>query len=437
MLEDFNYFANKSINQYVNKKYNIYDINQQTTDDLRVLKATALLTPTKCSKYGSYDEIGRMMGATYEVILPQDYLHILNCICIYNVNKTYKCYNAGDVWRCAAKRLTADMYSQVLDNYWMRPTYRKPYYYIHNLNARVDGIYPPTDNRRLMNGKTDSSNNKYYIGRILPTRSNYNTLLDRTYLDGNTFIGRDESILYAIYPSSQQISFHSTGIDTSIQEIAMNTLGTYDGYKVVASVQPVIGDYNGEIYIKGVGKEYSGIEIGTDFKLGFVQNEHNNREINEQGTSTMLGTDAHGNKIIEISPNGGVPNSISITNNGTDVENISSVERAAQVRYGNPSSVRMEIRYGADDSLFRLSRVYIDYVKAPQHIRLTQEQIDLVEDTSQVLEFPDYVCQEILNELVNIIMENISDQRLQTHPVVSQSIATQQQAPEQAGQPQQ
>jgi hypothetical protein len=28
LLEDFNYFLNKSINQFVNKKYNIYDINQ-------------------------------------------------------------------------------------------------------------------------------------------------------------------------------------------------------------------------------------------------------------------------------------------------------------------------------------------------------------------------------------------------------------------------
>jgi len=36
-----------------------------------------------------------------------------------------------------------------------------------------------------------------------------------------------------------------------------------------------------------------------------------------------------------------------------------------------------------------------------------------------MLEFPDYVCQEILNELVHIIMEHISDPRLQTHPVVS------------------
>jgi hypothetical protein len=31
----------------------------------------------------------------------------------------------------------------------------------------------------------------------------------------------------------------------------------------------------------------------------------------------------------------------------------------------------MEIRYGTDDSLFALKRVYIDYIKAPQNIRLT------------------------------------------------------------------
>ena len=40
-LYEFNYLINKSINQYVNKVYNIYDINQQVTDDLRVLKSTA------------------------------------------------------------------------------------------------------------------------------------------------------------------------------------------------------------------------------------------------------------------------------------------------------------------------------------------------------------------------------------------------------------
>jgi hypothetical protein len=36
-----------------------------------------------------------------------------------------------------------------------------------------------------------------------------------------------------------------------------------------------------------------------------------------------------------------------------------------------------------------------------------------------MMEFPDYVCQEIINELVHLVMENASDQRLQTHPVVT------------------
>ena len=112
LLEDFNYFANKAINNYVNKRYNIYDINQQTTDDLRVLKATAVLKPTQVDTYEGLTTVGggdKM--ATYEVIMPSDYLHILNCICIYKVNKTYKCYNKDDTWRSPATRLTADMYS--------------------------------------------------------------------------------------------------------------------------------------------------------------------------------------------------------------------------------------------------------------------------------------------------------------------------------------
>jgi hypothetical protein len=69
----------------------------------------------------------------------------------------------------------------------------------------------------------------------------------------------------------------------------------------------------------------------------------------------------------------------------------------------------MEIRYGKDDEIFELDKVYVDYLKTPQHIRLTQQQIDLTEDTSQILEFPDYVCQEIINGLVRLVMENASD----------------------------
>jgi hypothetical protein len=92
LLEDFNYFINKAVNQYINKKYNVYDVNQQSTDDLRVLKATMVLEVTKTTKYGhnvSGDVTGStsLYGATYEAYLPQDYLHMLNCICNYKVKK--------------------------------------------------------------------------------------------------------------------------------------------------------------------------------------------------------------------------------------------------------------------------------------------------------------------------------------------------------------
>lgn len=44
LLEDFIYFANKSVQQYINKRYNLYDVTQQTTDDLRVLKKSIQLS---------------------------------------------------------------------------------------------------------------------------------------------------------------------------------------------------------------------------------------------------------------------------------------------------------------------------------------------------------------------------------------------------------
>ena len=94
----------------------------------------------------------------------------------------------------------------------------------------------------------------------------------------------------------------------------------------------------------------------------------------------------------------------------------------------------MEIRYGHDNSVFSLEKVFIDYIKSPQTIRLTQEQVNLTEDTSQIMEFPDYVCQEIINELTMLVMENTADPRLQTNPTVTQSIANP--AHQQAPQPQ-
>ena len=375
LLEDFNYFANKAINQYVNKRYNIYDVNQQTTDDLRVLKATAMLTPIKSDKY---NDLSLASMATYYVDLPSDYLHLLNCICIYQVKKTFSCYNAGDTWRAAATRLTADAYSQVIDNFWLKPTYKRPYYYIHNINTNE---YIPTNP---------------YVSDTVPV--------------------------------------------STISELQENTINDWGGQIQEHHDYELIEDGSG--YTEHIYYEVQGSENHLDGSIieGSIINHYfGGTDVDFEDNSKLdfpnQNKDCDGNNIVQGTRN---PSYITIGNGNK----ISNIERGQGIRYGNVSKVRLEIRYGTDDSIFTLGKglngntgkIYIDYIKTPQHIRLTQKELDYTEDKSQILEFPDYVCQEILNELVHLIMENISDQRLQTHPVVSQSIANpaQAQAPQAA-----
>lgn len=103
---------------------------------------------------------------------------------------------------------------------------------------------------------------------------------------------------------------------------------------------------------------------------------------------------------------------------------ISTKKKEQEIRYGNYSSIRCEIRCGTDTSKYEPVGVVIDYLKVPKYVKLTQEELDLVEDTSQVLEFPEPVCFEIMNELVHLAMENIGEPRLQTHIPVTTSVAS-------------
>ena len=116
----------------------------------------------------------------------------------------------------------------------------------------------------------------------------------------------------------------------------------------------------------------------------------------------------------------------SISANGEQIK-LSNTQKEAAYRYGNSSSVRMEIMYGKDSSVFDLKSVMIHYIKSPQFVVLTEEQIDKTIDTSQIIEFPDYVVYEIINNLLHLIMENNGNPRLQTNIPLSQTIAPAQQ----------
>ena len=272
LLEDFNYFVNKSVQQYINKKYNVYEINQQSSDDLRVLQTTATLDVTD-SNSPNYQ---------YEVFLPHDYLHLLNCICNFKAMKSHKCIQSGDEFQYKATRLTADLWGQVINNYYMRPTHERPYYYLNNVNVNQDvPTNPPIDQQGNANPQSTDMNDQQYD-------SQNNSNFPRTFMLGQT--------------------------------------------------------------------------------------------------------------------------------------QVSLIDKPVAHRISNPTRVRLEIRCGKNPD-FKLQSVYIDYLKSPQLLNLTQEQLDLIEDTSQIMEFPDYVCNEIINELTHLIMENSSDQRLQTHIPISTSIA--------------
>ena len=118
----------------------------------------------------------------------------------------------------------------------------------------------------------------------------------------------------------------------------------------------------------------------------------------------------------------------------TDKDNVDSVESTGS-RNANVTKILLEIRFGKDSTLFEPEIAYVDYLKAPQFIRLTQAQIDKTADTSQILEFPDYICFEIVNIFTKLIMENASDPRLQTNIPINQTIPSGvQQATQQQGQ---
>lgn len=228
LLEDYNYFINKAVQQYINLVYNRFDINQQSNDDLRALTAT-------------YTEENPVEN---KILLPDDYVHLLNCIVTTNYynNKSVCGKDAVGYYTSAAKRLTSDTYAGIINNYYLKPSPKRPYYILRSVH--------------------DYSH----------------SLVDQNKPD----------------------------VVEDFYNVKANTL-------------------NSELEVK--------------------------------------------------------------------------CGRAA------------------------VTRISIDYVRAPRPINLTFEQIYSDEDTSQILEFPDYVCFEIVNIFTKLLMENASDPRLQTNLAVNQTIA--------------
>lgn len=234
LLDDFIYLFNKAIQQYVNKRYNLFETKQQLTDDLRVLTKTEVVKPV-------IETDAAVFGTSYRCPLPDDYVHILNCICEFQDEKENNCGNK-EVFQQGANKLDTTQWPHVINNAYMKPSIRRPYYYIIN--------------------------------------------------------------------------------------------------------------------------------------------------IQDPGASTSLSND----------------------------------DKVSGTRYGNSVQPIMQIKCG-NDSRYTLQNVYIDYLRAPQYLTLSSDELDDIADNSSVIEFPDYVVYEIINQIVMLTMENGSNPRVQTNHQVNQTIA--------------
>lgn len=373
-LYEFNYFFNQAIRQFVNKVYNVYDVNQQTTDDLRVLKATATLRPELATPTGN-NAIDYLRGATYFVDMPDDYLHLLNCICLFDVNKNKECWNEGDVMVVGATKLTADSWSSVVDDVYNRPTKKRPYYYIHNQNdIYLDSNNELTDRNSQLPTNINSTNAKVPSGNATDNL--------HTYTVNDTWI----SVLNAAYSASQLTNASANSV------LSAATIAAGGNSKITTAIEKIVS------YGLSANQVYDKLkELNDEFYYLGNSNFSRTFDFDSNGDGT-------------------------IATGGS--ETFRTIEKPTSSRHANSSRVKVEIRCGRDKSnVFSLSAVQIDYVKAPQFINLTQEQLDSDQDISQVMEFPDYVNQEIINELVNLIMRKTNDPSLGTHIQITESIA--------------
>jgi len=74
----------------------------------------------------------------------------------------------------------------------------------------------------------------------------------------------------------------------------------------------------------------------------------------------------------------------------------------------------------SEKDLVKLVEVELLYLKEPKIYNLLDEQLD-GEDTTDAIEFQEYICQELVEQVVKLVLENNSDPRTQSFTAVNES----------------
>lgn len=246
--------------------------------------------------------------------MPIDYLHLLNCVCIYYVAKQKDCWDAGSYIEIPATRLTADSWSQIITDIYNRPSPMKPYYYIHNQNNQTNNELLPTDpinslsSTGLPNG-TDMTGTYYVISNGTPI-----TIVD------NTYYTNIQGVWYTVsgleYENGIKVSKDFANVTTSKvtddDTISQLNYGTLDGAKTVMFYPD------------------------PEYTIGWAK-KSNDEYVLQNTEASDLGQGASNfQRTFKLDMNG----------DGAADTTVSLVEKPIALRAGNTSNVRMEIRYG-------------------------------------------------------------------------------------------
>lgn len=372
-LEDFIYFFNKASQQYVNMVYNSYEVNQQTVDDLRVIRGTVKLPLSideGLSGTGIFDNV-------YSTYLPDDYFHILNCIVAFKMNRQKNCHAKDSLVFKGAKRLSSNANSAILNNYYLKPSYKNPYFYINNVDVRGGEELGGIETLKKINSQA-------IVWEVNLKNVNVPEGVDSLRDLTAEFVFGDETVLR--YPLSNIPYTASQSKD--IQSLYRDLLKIKN-----QSINPDVSSTADPSLIRGLKVDYVDSDCLEVALLKCVL---------FRITGKHLGA-------IEIE-NGGMVDFMQ--------------DKGAGIRYGNKTKARIEIRYGSDKTIATPQYIMVDYLKVPQQISLTQAELNDIEDNSQRLEFPDYVIYEIINRLVMLLLENTGNPRVQIQAGVNQTVPT-------------
>lgn len=184
-LEDFLYYYNKAINEFMKRRYELFEATQQVHDDLRFWKK-----PFNTNKM----ELG------LDDIDSQSYRHMLGCLIDVTLTRPdTRCdHRVNTTKQYKATRMTSDIKTGIANNAYLEPRFYRPYFDI--VNNRIE----------IKVGDIDTNSVK--IGNILIE-----------YLSDPEPVDLTEAQVEAEADSSQILEF-STSVGEEITKICLSLI---------------------------------------------------------------------------------------------------------------------------------------------------------------------------------------------------------------------